>query len=320
MATDISRNAILIASGPWDPEPWAVAARAVDLGRPVFVWPDLPDPPSVRYVMAWHPPEAALAALPNLDVIFSLGAGVEHILSRRNLPDVPVARIVSGDLTARMTEWVTLQVLMHHRQQRHYDRLQRAHRWHELRQPAASEVRVGVMGMGEIGRDAAEVLVRLGFQVAGWSRRPKAVEGVTMHHGAEGLDALVASSDILVAMMPLTADTAGILNATLFAKLPKAEVIGGPVLINVGRGGLQNEADILAALESGKLGTAILDVFQTEPLPEDSPLWSHPNVTVTPHNSAISSPPAIAAYVAGQIKAHLAGEPLVNVVDPRHGY
>ncbi len=170
-----SGKEILIASGPWDPLPWAEAVRAIEPARQVVIWPDVPDPSAIGYVMAWHPPPEALAGLPNLAVIFSLGAGVEHILSGEALPDVPVVRIVSDDLTRRMTEWVTLQVLMHHRQQRRYDRLQHDRRWHELRQPAASEVRVGIMGMGVLGKSAAEVLVKLGFQVAGWSRRAKTV-------------------------------------------------------------------------------------------------------------------------------------------------
>ena len=315
-------NTLLLGIGAWDPEPWRERFRNVLPGWQVVLPGEIFDRRAVRYAAAWKQPEGTFADLPLLEAIFSLGAGVDHLFKDRRLPEgVPVVRVVDPDLTTRMSEYVVMHCLMALRRVRVYDGFQRERKWIDLRdQPQASDIRVGLLGMGVLGQDAAAKLKTMGFQVAGWSRRPKAVEGVTMHHAAEGLDALVASSDILVAMMPLTADTAGILNATLFAKLPKAEVIGGPVLINVGRGGLQNEADILAALETRKLGTAILDVFQTEPLPEDSPLWSHPNVTVTPHNSAISSPPAIAAYVAGQIKAHLAGEPLVNVVDPRHGY
>jgi glyoxylate/hydroxypyruvate reductase A len=315
MATDLTGNAILVASGPWDPTPWAEAARAIEPGRPVFVWPDLPDPSSVRYVMAWHPPEAALAALPRLDVIFSLGAGVEHILSRRNLPNAPVARIVSEDLTARMTEWVTLQVLMHHRQQRHYDRLQRERRWHELRQPAASEVRVGVMGLGEIGRDAAEVLVRLGFRVAGWSRRPSAVAGVESFYGAAGLDPFLARTDILVVLLPLTPETRGLLAMPLFRKLARDGALGGPVLVNAGRGGLQVEADIARAVEEGILIGASLDVFETEPLDPASPLWGLENVIVTPHCAGWSDPMELTGQIMEQIAAFEAGLPLRHLVD-----
>ncbi|MGU9980035.1 2-hydroxyacid dehydrogenase [Phreatobacter sp. HK31-P] len=315
-------NTLLLGIGAWDPEPWRERFQNVLPDWQVVLPGEIFDRRAVRYAAAWKQPEGTFADLPLLEAIFSLGAGVDHLFKDRRLPEgVPVVRVVDPDLTTRMSEYVVMHCLMALRRVRVYDGFQRERKWIDLRdQPQASDIRVGLLGMGVLGQDAAAKLKVMGFQVAGWSRRPKAVEGVTMHEGAEGLTALVASSDILVAMMPLTPDTAGILNAKLFANLPKAEAIGGPVLINVGRGGLQNEADILAALDSGRLGTAVLDVFQTEPLPEDSPLWSHPNVTVTPHNSAISSPPAIAAYVAAQITAHMDGEPLVNVVDPAHGY
>ena len=315
-------NTLLLGIGAWDPEPWRERFRNALPGWQVVLPGEIFDRRAVRYAAAWKQPEGTFADLPLLEAIFSLGAGVDHLFKDRRLPEgVPVVRVVDPDLTTRMSEYVVMHCLMALRRVRVYDGFQRERKWIDLRdQPQASDIRVGLLGMGVLGQDAAAKLKVMGFQVAGWSRRPKAIEGVTMHDGAEGLTALVASSDILVAMMPLTPDTAGILNASLFSKLPKAEALGGPVLINVGRGGLQNEADILAALEAGRLGTAVLDVFQTEPLPEDSPLWSHPNVTVTPHNSAISSPPAIAAYVAAQIKAHMEGQPLVNVVDPAHGY
>ena len=319
-ATHRPRGGILVASGPWDPVPWAGAARAIDPTRSVSIWPDLVDPSAVRYVMAWHPPEEALAALPNLAAIFSLGAGVEHILSRGNLPDVPVARIVSADLTNRMTEWVALQVLMHHRQQRRYDRLQRAREWHELRQPAASEVRVGVMGMGMIGRDAAGVLVRLGFQVAGWSRRPSAVEGVESFHGTAGLDPFLARTDILVVLLPLTPQTRGILAMPLFRKLARDGALGGPVLVNAGRGGLQVEGDIVEALGEGVLIGASLDVFETEPLDPASPLWAMDDVVVTPHCAGWSDPVELTQQIMGQIAAFEAGEALRNVVDRDASY
>jgi glyoxylate/hydroxypyruvate reductase A len=306
---------ILVASGPWDPQPWAETARALDPDRPVFIWPDLPDPSPIRYVMAWHPPEAALAALPNLEVIFSLGAGVEHILSRSNLPDVPIARIVSDDLTDRMVEWVTLQVLMHHRQQRRYDRLQRAHRWHELRQPAASEVRVGVMGTGTIGAKAAEMLARLGFQVAGWSRTRKDQPGIESFHGASGLDSFLARTDILVVLLPLTPETRGLLAMPLFRKLAREGALGGPALVNAGRGGLQVEADIVAAIRDGVLIGASLDVFETEPLDPASPLWDLDDVVVTPHCAGWSDPAELTRQIMDQIAAFEAGRPLRNVVD-----
>jgi len=313
-------NGILIASGPWDPNPWAEMVRKLMPGRPVFIWPDLPDPAAVRYLLAWHPPEAALAALPDLAVIFSLGAGVEHILSRRNLPDVPVARIVSDDLTGRMVEWITLQVLLHHRQQRRYDRLQRERRWHELTQPAATEVRVGVMGMGVIGAAAAEILARLGFRVAGWSRTPKAVEGIEAFHGAAGLDAFLARTDILVVVLPHTPETHGLLAMPLFRKLAPDGALGGPILINAGRGLLQVEADIVRAIEEGVLIGASLDVFEAEPLDPTSPLWGLDDVVVTPHAAGWCDPRELVRQIAGQIEAYEAGRPLRNVVDRKAHY
>lgn len=313
---------LLLGITGWDPEPWRARFEKALPGWSVVLHTEPFDRRAVTYAAAWKQPEGAFAGLPMLQAIFSLGAGVDHLFKDTKLPEgVPIVRVVDPDLTIRMSEYVVMHCLMALRRVRTYEGFQRERKWIDLRdQPQASDIQVGLLGMGVLGQDAAAKLKALGFRVAGWSRRPKDVDGIAMHHGAEGLEALVASSDILVAMMPLTPDTAGILNASLFAKMPKAEAIGGPVLINVGRGGLQVEADILAALDDGRLGAAVLDVFQTEPLPEESPLWVHPRVTVTPHNSAISSPPAIAAYVARQIVAHEAGEALSNVVDPKHGY
>jgi glyoxylate/hydroxypyruvate reductase A len=315
MASAERQGAILIASGPWNPEAWAAAVRQRAPDRPVLIWPDVPDPTTVRYALAWRPPEGALVPLPNLAIIFSLGAGVDHIVFQRNLPDVPIVRVVNPDLTKRMTEWVTLQVLMHHRRQRAYDAHQAARRWRELPQPAAGEVRVGIMGMGVLGRDAAEVLVRLGFRVAGWSRRPAKFAGVESFAGPERLDAFLGRTDILVCLLPLTGETRGILSMPLFRKLARDGALGSPVVINAGRGGLQVEADIVAALDDGVLGGVSLDVFEVEPLPKTSPLWLHPKAIVTPHAAAWSAPEALVPPILAQIAAYEAGAPLENVVD-----
>lgn len=315
-------NTLLLGIGAWDPEPWRERFRTLLPDWAVVLHNEPFDRRAVHYAAAWKQPEGAFAGLPNLEAIFSLGAGVDHLFKDSRLPEgVPIVRVVDPDLTTRMSEYVVMHCLMALRRVRIYQEFQRERKWIDLRdQPQAGDIQVGLLGMGVLGQDAARKLTAIGFRVAGWSRRPKAIEGIATHHGDEGLKAIVAASDILVAMLPLTPDTAGMLDAKLFAAMPKAAAIGGPVLINVGRGGLQVEADILAALDAGTLGAAVLDVFETEPLPEDSPLWLHPKVTVTPHNSAISSPPAVAAYVAGQIRAHMAGRPLQNIVDPVHGY
>jgi glyoxylate/hydroxypyruvate reductase A len=220
-----------------------------------------------------------------------------------------------------MSEYVVLHCLMHLRRQRSYDEQQRRKIWLDDRfQPGAHHVRVGIMGLGVLGQDAARKLRVMGFDVAGWSRSPRRVEGIETFSGADGLDAFLARTDILVCLLPLTEDTRGILNGSVFRRLARDGRLGGPVVINAGRGGLQVEADILAALDDGTLRAATLDVFETEPLPPDSPLWTHPAVTVTPHNAAMSDPESIAEQIVEQIERFEAGEPLRNVVDPRAGY
>ena len=314
------KQSILLAAGPWDPASWAAAIRAREPDRPLFIWPDVPRPDEVGYALVWKPPAGALSHLPNLKVIFSLGAGVDDLVSTPDLPDVPIVRVVNPDLTQRMTEWVVLQVLIHHRRQRAYDRQQAERAWKELPQPAASEVRVGVMGLGVLGRDAAAVLSRLGFRVAGWSRRPTSVPGVETFHGAAELDRFLGRTDVLVSLLPLTPETRGILSMPLFMKLARDGALGGPVLINAGRGGLQVEADIVEAIERGTLIGASLDVFQQEPLDPKSRLWSLQNVVITPHAAAASAPAALVPPILRQIAAFEAGTPLENVVDRASRY
>lgn len=313
---------LLLGITMWDPEPWRERFAALLPGWTIARHDEAFDRADVAYACAWKQPEGTFSGLPNLKAIFSLGAGVDHLFKDQRLPaGVPIVRVVDGDLTTRMSEYVVMHCLMALRRVRTYQEFQSRREWIDLRdQPQASDITVGLLGMGVLGQDAAAKLATLGFKVAGWSRRPKTLPGIAMYDGVGGLDAIVGLSDVLVAMVPLTPDTRGFLNADLFARMPKASSLGGPVLINVGRGGLQVETDILSALNSGVLGAAVLDVFETEPLPPTSALWSHPKVTVTPHNSAISSPPALARYVAGQIQTHSKGGQLINVVDPTHGY
>ncbi len=305
----------------WSAEPWRERFAARLTSMPVALWPkDEPDPAHVRYVAVWKPPPGLLGTFPNLEVIFNLGAGVDALVADATLPDVPLVRVANSDLTKRMTEYVVLHVLMYHRKQRFFDAMQREKRWETPDQRAASAVRVGIMGLGELGRDSAEVLVRLGFQVAGWSRSKREVPGVESFAGLDQLGAFLARTDILVVLVPLTEETKGILNASLFKRLARDGVLGAPFVINAGRGGLQVEDDIVAALNDGTLGGVTLDVFNTEPLPSDHPLWSHPNATITPHNAADSDPDAISDYVVAQINARERGEPLQNVVDRTRGY
>jgi len=312
---------ILLSTGIWPVEDWLrPLAKLAPERRVVVAGRDDYDPAEVRYALAWKPPEGLLASLPNLATIFSLGAGVDHILTDPTLPDVPLARIVDPDLTMRMTEWVVLQVLFHHRQTFGYMRQQRERHWDEIRQPAAKDVRVGVMGLGVLGRDAVEVIARLGFDTAGWSRSPQDLPGVACFHGAHGFDAFLARTDILVSLLPLTPETQGLIDRRLLAKLPRDGALGGAVLINAGRGGQQVEADVLAALDDGTLIGASLDVFETEPLPKDSPFWSHPKVLVYPHVAAVSDANALTRLILRQIERVEAGLPPEHLVDRARGY
>jgi glyoxylate/hydroxypyruvate reductase len=314
--------ALLITGGTenWSPVRWRERFTTVCPGRAVALLPHDPvEPAAVRYAAVWKPPPGGLAAFPGLEAIFNLGAGVDALVADASLPDVPVVRVADADLTGRMTEYVVLHVLMHHRHLRYLDACQRERLWAPQAQRAASAVRVGVMGLGVLGRDAVDVLRRLGFDVAGWSRSRKAIPGMATFAGEPELAAFLARTDILVCLLPLTPATKGILNRRTFALLAHDGALG-PIVINAGRGGLQVESDLLAALDDGTLAAASLDVFETEPLARESPLWSHPKVTISPHNAADTDPDAISVYVAEQIARHERGEPLQNVVDRRLGY
>jgi glyoxylate/hydroxypyruvate reductase len=312
---------LLLAMADWHVEEWRKQFQAqlpdleiVALGEPF-------DRRAVRYAAAWRHPEGSLTGLPALEAVFSLGAGVDHLLADSKLPEVPIARIVDPDLTNRMSEYVVLHCLRYLRQLPRYERQQREGLWEDDRsQPAARSVRVGVLGVGALGLDALRKLQVMGFDVAGWSRSAKTIAGLTTFDGAAGLDLFLARTDILVCLMPLTPETRGFLNAALLSKLAQNGRTGGPYLINAARGGLQVEADILAALESGQIKGATLDVFEPEPLPKESPFWTHPLVTVTPHNAANSEPEACAALISRQIHRLDAGGKLEHVVDRALGY
>jgi glyoxylate/hydroxypyruvate reductase len=315
--------AILINGGTdnWSPQRWKDRFEAACPGRRVTLLPDAGiDPDEVRYAAVWKPTPGTLAVFPNLGVIFNLGAGVDSLMTDPSLPQVPIVRVAVADLTARMSEYVVLHVLSHHRQELYLRASQREKRWAPKAQWPASAISVGIMGLGTLGADAAIALARFGFRVSGWSRNPRRIDGIECLHGAAQLDAFLRRTDILVCLLPLTPDTRHILNRRLFSTLGRNSPLGAPVLINAGRGGLQDEADILACLDDGTLGAASLDVYETEPLPAHSPFWTHPKVILTPHNAADTDPDEISIYVAHQIERFEAGEALDNVVDRLRGY
>jgi glyoxylate/hydroxypyruvate reductase A len=275
------------------------------------------DPVSIDYVLSFRPQPGFLKTLPGLKAVFSLGAGVDGFLADPDYPrNVALVRFVDRTLSREMAQYVVMHTLIHHRQQRYFDQAQRDAKWRQTIPPRRTEdTRIGILGLGEIGTLAGKRLRDLDFQVAGWSQSRKTVKGIASFAGAGELNAFLARSDILVCLLPLTDETRGILNKTLFAALP-----AGAFVINVARGGHLVERDLIDALDSGHLSGATLDVFATEPLPEDNALWKHPKVTVTPHVAAISDPRVAAQYVFDRIARNERGEKLDNVVDFARGY
>lgn len=312
--------AVLLLLSGVDEIPWQEGlSRALD-GYPVYRRHEAYDPASIRYVLAWKPPAEAFKGLNRLRLILSLGAGVDSLLNHPGLPDVPILRFVDEDLTRAMSDYVIAQVMMHQRLFSRYRAHQRARVWSQLYPPASNRVAAGIMGLGVLGADAARKLATIGFVVNGWSRSPKDVPEVTGFTGPDAFDAFLAATDILVNLLPLTPDTAGILNRRTFSKLRRGPLVGGPVIVNAARGGHQIEEDIVQALTDGTLGAASLDVFETEPLPPESPLWALENCYITPHIAAISHPDSGVAYFARAIRDAEAGRPLANLVDRARGY
>ncbi|HXC26775.1 MAG TPA: glyoxylate/hydroxypyruvate reductase A [Stellaceae bacterium] len=308
--------AILFQSTPASVARWRPFLTKAWPGRDLRFWPEIGDKSTIDYALVWHPEPGLLASLPNLKLILSLGAGVDHILRDSELPrGVPIVRLVDPYMTQAMSEYVVLQVLRLHRQDFAYRAQQAAGEWRELAQKNAAERTVGLLGFGQLGQDAAAKLTGLGFDVAGWSRSGRTVPGFRTYGGAAGLNALLRRSEILVSLLPMTPETEGVLDARLFARLPR-----GAGLVNAGRGRQLVEADLLAALDSGQISAAVLDVFREEPLPAAHPFWRDPRIIVTPHVAAETHPPTAGAIYAQAIEDFEAGRPVANVIDRDKGY
>lgn len=312
-----NNSRVLLSVTGIDPQQWR---QLLSTRRTVALEPDGEADPSIRYAVVWKQRPNVLAKLPNLKAIFSVGAGVDHLFNDPGLPDVPIVRVVADNLTRHMTEYVVWRVLDHHRQGNLYRGQQAQRIWQEPRQLQASETTVGIMGLGNLGRAAASALLSIGFKVNGWGRTGRAMEGVETFHGEAGLTPFLNATDILVVLLPLTQATEGMVDYDLLRRLRRDNGLGGAVLINAGRGRLQRDADILRALEDGTLKEASLDVFETEPLPAQSPLWGHPRVFVTPHAAATSDPEHLVGPMLDQMDAYDRGEPLRDLVDRKAGY
>jgi len=271
----------------------------------------------VTYALVWEPAPGWLASLPNLKMVVSIGAGVDHITRDLSWPrHLPLIRMGGEEIGQRMGEYVAWACLNLLRNGQGFARLQAERRWkHLAAENTAQDLTVGIMGMGALGAHAVPMLRGLGYTVIGWSRSRKDVDGAESYAGDDELDAFLARSDVLVCLLPSTPETSGIINAGLLARLP-----AGAAVVNAARGAHLVVPDLIAALDSGHISGAVLDVFDTEPLPEDSPLWAHPKVTVTPHVASIARRRERARFVAGVIADYEAGRPLPNLYDPIRGY
>ncbi|KAF1020314.1 MAG: Glyoxylate/hydroxypyruvate reductase A [Paracidovorax wautersii] len=272
---------------------------------------------AIDMVVCWKPQAGLMQRMPGLRLIQSIGAGVDHITDDASLPSVPVCRIVDPDMASGMTAYVCWAVTHHQRAMHSYLQSQRDAAWQQQAVIPASSHRVGIAGLGALGTHCARALAAIGYAVRGWSRSPKTepMPGVDCFYGPDQLGDFLAGCDTLICLLPLTAETHGILDARLFAQLPH-----GAHLINVGRGDHLVEADLLQALDSGQLAAATLDAFSTEPLPTSHAFWRHPHITVTPHIATRTSPAAIARQARLNYEAVLADRQPPGLVDTARGY
>ena len=309
-------GAIAYISRDTDGQLWKKAFEAA-LGPIDFRTLDnLGDKAGIEVVLAWKPPAGLIASFPNLKLIVSLGMGVDHLLADDRLPaGVPITRIMDDGLVGQMSEYALYWALRHHRDIDKYAASQRAKQWKVEDFVDTLHRRIGILGLGTIGQDTAKKFAALGFPTAGWSRTKKSLPGIETFHGPDGLARVLAQSDILVNVLPLTRDTKGLLDAKLFAALPK-----GAYLINMARGGHVVDEALLAALDSGHLSGAALDVFNQEPLPAEHRYWTHPKVQVTPHVAGATNPRTASPGVIENIRNIRAGKPLINTVNPKSGY
>lgn len=304
---------ILISSSVWDPKPWVAGLQKSDLVGQIHVWPTNADLSNVEVLFVWKPlAEGVIDKLPRLKWISSLGAGVDHLMGDPQIPShIPMTRIVDPFLARDMTNYVIMGLMMSQRSMLTHLKNQKATHWQRI---TYKPLKVGVMGLGALGRHLAERLVILGFEVYGYSRTQKDIESVTCFDQS-GISEFLSNCEVLINLLPVTPETTDILNQKLFDQLPD-----GAYLINVARGNHLVEQDLIDALDSDKLSGALLDVFRNEPLPEENPLWSHPKVTITPHVASVTTPVSAISLLLKNLSLLQNEQELLHTVDLERGY
>ncbi|MCK7593528.1 2-hydroxyacid dehydrogenase [Pseudomarimonas salicorniae] len=278
-------------------------------------WPDIDGAADASVMVGWNPPPDLFRQLPGLRLVHALGAGVDGFLKREDLPDVPLVRLLDAGMAEQMVEYALLGALLWQRRLPLYREQQAEAKWWQWPARERGEVRVGVLGLGQMGGTVARGLAGFGYAVAGWSRSARQIEGIDCLHGDGGLDTLLGRSDVLVSMLPSTPDTRDLLDHARLSRLPE-----GALVVNAARGDQLVAEELIALLDSGHLSSALLDVFASEPLPKDSPLWSHPKVMITPHVAALTVPGPSVKQVVANLRRWKAGDPLQGVVDRARGY
>ena len=308
--------ALLFIAPDLEIPPYVEQLLILDPELDIRIWPEIGDADDIELALTWNHPLGELRNFKNLKCIASFGAGVDHILRDPNLPQgVPVTRVVESSMPQFMSEYVILSALNYCRQFDIYKNDKLEKRWQPRIPLLARNICIGIMGLGQLGADAATKLVKLGFAVYGWSRTPKTIPGVLSFAGDDALADFLTQANVLICLLPLTSASRGILNRNTFKILPP-----GAYIINVARGEHLVEKDLLDALESGHLSGACLDVFNVEPLPEDHPFWNHPNIMITPHISSLTDPKAVMPQILENYYRMKSGNPLLHVVDVERGY
>ena len=307
----------LVLYNDWeDQEAMLDRLRGLLPGWRIYARDDSFDPAEIQYAVTWNPPLGFFGAFPHLKCVASIGAGVDHILKDPDYPrHVPIIRAVGDGLKGRMGEYIALHVLRVHRRLAEIEAAQRAHQWQPYIEPPAHDLAVGIMGYGVLGSHAGRVLRAIGYRINSWSNTRKDEEGLTSFAGRGELPDFAAASDIVACLLPYTPETDGILNAELFAAMKP-----GSHLIAAGRGRHLVEDDLLAALDSGQLAGATLDVFRQEPLPESSALWTHPKILITSHSASFVDATVGAQIIADNLRRFDAGETVADLIDMARGY